>query len=217
MAQHDTLFISSDGEILVMDVKRGESHLYSPDGNLFYEILGKASDDQYFRRSVSESGTFQVPELSINASFKREDSSLVWRGDTYTWTGELFIRDNEQITGLPTSRVPEYLALSADASLVLYVTASEFRYSYESFRLFVGDGEKMREINIQRTTRDSDGGTTTILTDEGVFYTPTPYEKGSMTTWLDTQMFMIYRGTVIDNFDVIEDDTGKVTSVTRKS
>lgn len=81
----------------------------------------------------------------------------------------------------PDVEEPEYL-FRRDNGQYVFVTASKYRFSYDSFRLFFGDGEGMEEIMVDDVTRYRDGGTTYIRTPAGMLYSP-PRKEARTAKW----------------------------------
>ncbi len=76
-------------------------------------------------------------------------------------------------TEAPARKV-EYFCKCENGNFI-YVSADKHNFSYESFRLFVGKGKKMREVQIKNVNRYRDGGTTFIETSKGTFFSPSPF------------------------------------------
>ncbi|MGW5383999.1 hypothetical protein [Nocardia sp. NPDC003963] len=79
------------------------------------------------------------------------------------------------------SRQVEYLCQTAGGT-VIYVSSEG---NYDSFRLWRGDGRAMREERIVNVERLRDGGTTFIETETGVFWSPSPLQRGTPPCWVD--------------------------------
>jgi len=117
----------------------------------------------------------------------------------------------------PDSRKTEYLCVSDDGRLVIYVTASAYDYTLESFRFFIGDGNTMRELKITNVNRLNDGGTTYIQTEDLEFYSPAPRYMDDQPDWgRTTKLNFINPAKVEALYDVVADASGLVTSVTKK-
>lgn len=221
MRNRDTVFATKSGKLLIMDVELGANHLYSPDGVTYYVIYGGVGRSRRFDNGIPEEliceefGRFHIPSLDIDEPFDRDRDILTWNGEVFTRTDETFDRQSAKLVELPQTRQSEYLAFSEDGSLVVYVSASKYKFSYESFRLFVGNGAEMREIKIQNVTRYRDGGTTIITTNEGTFFSPTAFDKA--TTWLNNKLAEVRRNEIADTYNIVEDEDGTVLSVTKKS
>lgn len=95
------------------------------------------------------------------------------------------IRDGKvPLNSLPQdSRKPEYIFKQADGTII-YVDASEYNYSYESYRFFVGKPGAMKEMKIKDVERYRDGGTTYIKLENGqTLFSPTAFDKTKKPTW----------------------------------
>lgn len=79
---------------------------------------------------------------------------------------------------LPKIDVPTYLSQLPDGRYVL-VTSPKYAGEdfFEQFRVFIGEPQKMRELNVTKVKYYKDGGTTYVETDEGTFYYPTSRGK----------------------------------------
>jgi hypothetical protein len=75
------------------------------------------------------------------------------------------------VVPLPPARMPKYLFRLRDGRYI-YVSADVHDYSFESFRLFIGDGKVMREIPVGHVRRYLDGGTTFVETAEETLFSP---------------------------------------------
>lgn len=227
MRGQNNIFMSESGKVLVMDpdVFKREPYLHSPDGITYYVVYGGAGCRQTSGDEIKESGSFHVPTLGVEGQFERHNETLTWLDETYIKTSEVFDRSSVELVQLPDLRQLEYLVISEDGSVVIYVSASFYEYSYKSFRLFIGDGETMREVKVQDVIRYRDGGTTYIETDEGTFYSPAP-KRNASSGRLESQPCIwneeivlnrrVMRDEVTDLYNIAEDETGLVTSVTMK-
>lgn len=123
--------------------------------------------------------------------------------------------ESSVVVPLPFARQTEYLCQTEDGTLV-YVSADKHNYSYESFRLFVGDGLLMREIPIEHVERFRDGGTTCVYTTEGrTFFSPSPSnarrDPKLVPKWDEEDLASLDR----DAYDIVETPEGVVT-ITKK-
>ena len=95
-----------------------------------------------------------------------------------------------------------------------YVSADKYNYSYESFKLYVGDGKTMRQIPVIRVERYRDGGTTIIETPEQWFGSPSPFnverDPNLVPEWGDAKLANLD----VNDYDITEAD-GQVT-ITKK-
>lgn len=117
--------------------------------------------------------------------------SLTKVGDTLWWNGNALERLEDPrsirptISSLPHIRKPEYLFLGANVAFWVYVSAAKYRYSYESFRFFIGEAGALdlREVPIRRVQRMRDGGSTVIETAEGRLCSPTRFKPELHPRW----------------------------------
>lgn len=220
--ENQTVFVAPNGSAFayLSDIPLGDGRLaYSPDGETFYALAGGGFSGSSEEHDIS----FENPHSGISAKLHR-------KGDTITCGMEVFKAanvpfDTSKIVPLPTVRRVEYLCQAEDGTFY-YVGADKYNYSYESFRLYVGDGKEMREVAIEGVQRFKDGGTTFIVTDEGTFFSPTAFDKELQMQWGDgevlRQQFDAKHGgdecdapiqtvlTQLDakDFDIVEDEGG---------
>jgi hypothetical protein len=108
---------------------------------------------------------------------------------------------------LPQVRQAEYLFSLADDKL-LYVSSDRYAYSdefYESFRLFIGRGDKFTEFDVSLVDRLRDGGTTYITTEIGTLYTPPRSSGAAVASWRGQPV----ERCLLDDFN-IQDDGNQV-------
>lgn len=142
--------------------------------------------------------------------------SLTKVGDTLWWNGNALERLEEPrsirptILPLPYVRKPEYLFLGENVAFWIYVSASKYHYSYESFRFFIGEpgALDLREVPIQQVRRMRDGGTTYIHTAEGTLYSPSKWGHVDPTpTWKGPEGYKLVRRDA-SQFDITESEYG---------
>lgn len=187
-------FRSEDGQVFSVE-GFGREVLYSPNGEKFFELYrrGFGGSNEEFDLS------FEDPHHERNGRFHRS-------GDTIELDGTIFRKIDEpravDVVPLPEVRKPEYLFRLADGNY-LYVSADKYRYSYESFRMWIGSGEEMREVIVKRVGRYRDGGTTQIDTEEGVFFNPIGFAfRDRKSTWKDEEMTRLD----LNDFVIVEND-----------
>ena len=56
------------------------------------------------------------------------------------------------------------------------VTSAKYNYSYDSFEAFLIIDGRAEKLTIHSVDRKYDGGTTTIVTNKGTFFSPTPFD-----------------------------------------
>lgn len=180
--------------------------LFSPDGSVFYTLA-----------THGFSGTSQNHRLSFDNPHDGTSGVLHRDNDTIDCGGERFVReeipfDRSSVVPLPFARQSGYLCRFADGRL-LYVSSDAYNFSYESFKLFVGDGKSMREIPIIKDSvmRMRDGGTTSFKTPEGSFYCPAPIimerDPNRVPMWEQEELTMLDP----NDFHITETPEGEVT------
>ena len=175
---NDAIFFrSADGEMFVYGDSRGRPLLLSPDGSKFFELHNAGFGGSSEEHELS----FEDPHHNKRGKIHRLKNELELDGKKYH---KVDGQTEVEVVLLPTIRQPEYLFVLPDGQY-LYVSADKYRYSYQSFKLFVGPRDAMRQIPIARVMRARDGGTTYVETGEGTLFSPTPFNKDAKTTWKD--------------------------------
>lgn len=114
---------------------------------------------------------------------------------------EAKLRDKKMpVAGLPKDVYrTEYLLKEKGSNRHIYVEAPEYDFSYDGFRLYVGEPGKMTQLKIKDVVRFRDGGTTTITTVDGQkLYVPTPAKPELSPKWNDLYELEAAR----DDFDL---------------
>lgn len=115
------------------------------------------------------------------------------------------------------TRQMEYLCQTEDKRF-LYVSSAphdseNFWYDghehAESFRLFIGDGLRMKEIPVLDVRRDSRDGSTLITTSMQIFFWPSTFSQFDWPTWGDQQLSILDP----DYYNIVETDNGHLTIV----
>ncbi len=180
---------------------------YSPDGETFYALASAGFSGTSVKHQIS----FEDPHQGINGKLCLEDENIEYNGEVYQMTERQL--DTSSIIPLPAARRVEYLCQDED-EIFVYVSSDKYNYSYESFKLFIGEGAAMREVEVCNVSRYRDGGTTYIETADGVFFSPSPFNAQR-----DPNLVPKWSGQELANLDVKEYDIvetyGKVT-ITKK-
>lgn len=158
-------FRSKDGKTIAY-VVFGEGLFISKDGKTFYELVQMGFNGS----GVEHKLTFENPHNKTEGEFNRKGDTLKLGSETYAKTSS---RTSIDAVRLPEVRQEEY-SFTLKSGEKLTVTSDKYKFSYESFKLFIGN----KEIPIKDVQRMRDGGTTYIKTDEGLLYAPiNPTEK----------------------------------------
>jgi len=178
----DLVFFKSGNNYIAYDTDGlGEQLCHSSNGKNFYEV---------FRTGYS--GSLDDHRVSFVTRDGQEGSWHYKDGEILVDRVRLGVFESRELfkkvsppaevifVALPEIRIPEYLFRLPNERFI-YVSANKYHYSYESFRLFTGKGDNMREIEIKSVRRFRDGGTTEIRTEEGLLYFPSPFKKGNAT------------------------------------
>jgi hypothetical protein len=168
-------FRSNDGNIFVYGDKWGQTLFRSSDGRVFFEL---------FRLGFGGSPAlhdlwFEDPHENTTARLRRNGTELKLNGKTYKKTegcAEI------EIIPLPEIRRPEYLFGLPDEQYI-YVSADKYRYSHDSFKLFLGYGEALKQTPIGKVDWRHDNGTITVETDKGKLFIPWKFDRELSPTW----------------------------------
>ncbi|MDB5185074.1 MAG: hypothetical protein JWN38_882 [Candidatus Saccharibacteria bacterium] len=211
MTKQVTQFVAHSGKSFVyltdMPFQDGQV-LFSPDGITFYALASRG----FGGTSIEHDLSFDDPHQGVSGKLHRNGDVIDYDDERYTQQDVIF--DQSSVVPLPATRRPEYLCQAEDGTL-FYVSADKYNYSYESFRLFVGDGTTMREIPVQDVERYRDGGTTYIRTPEETFFSPSPFnaqrDPNLVSQWGLQKLTNLNKG----DYDIVETPEGQV-SITKR-
>lgn len=211
MTKQATQFVALSGKVFVyltdMPFQDGQV-LFSPDGVTFYELASRGFGGTTIEHDLS----FDDPHQGVSGKLHRNGYVIDYDGERYTQQYVTF--DQSSVVPLPATRRTEYLCQAEDGTL-FYVSANKYNYSYESFKLFVGDGTIMREVPVQYVERYSDGGTTYIRTPEETFFSPSPFnaqrDANLVPQWGSQKLTNLNE----DDYDIVETPEGEV-SITKR-
>ncbi len=182
--------------------------MFSPDGVTFYELASGGFGGTTIEHDLS----FADPHQGVSGKLHYNGDVIDYDGERYTQQDVTF--DQSSVVPLPATRRTEYLCQAEDGTL-FYVSADKYNYSYESFKLFVGDGTTMREILVQYVERYRDGGTTYIRTPEETFFSPSPFNAQRDTSmgpqWGSQKLTKLDK----ESYDIVETPEGEV-SITKR-
>jgi hypothetical protein len=152
--------------------------LYSRDGVTFREMgaHGFAGNGCDFKLD------FEDPRDRRFHTLHKNDGVLYFEGDVFFPATPIW-EDRLRVAPLPPIREPEYLFASLDlAGPVIYVSDSHYKRSYD-WHFFIGRPPALGRVPVRNVLRARDGGTTTVTTDAGVLYSPTPWQPERVATW----------------------------------
>jgi hypothetical protein len=182
---------------------------YSPDGKTFYALATGGFGGTTIEHNLS----FSDPHRGVDGRLHKADKVITYDDEQYVLREDVEF-DPSKVVPLPATRRTEYICMAPDDTFV-YVSADKFNYSYESFKLFVGDGKTMRQIPVDDVTRYRDGGTTYIETPEQSFFSPSPFnaERDSklVPQWGKQKLVNLDAS----DYDITETADGQVT-ITKK-
>jgi hypothetical protein len=187
--------------------------LYSSDGETFFALAVGGQG------SRTEGGVLVDMDLSFTNPHNGVSDKLHYNGSVIIYEGEEYIKqditfDQSSVVPLPATRRTEYLCQAEDGTL-FYVGSDKYNYSYESFKLFVGDGNTMREIPVECVERYRDGGTTYIRTPEETFFSPSPFnaqrDPNLLPQWGSQKLTSLNK----DDYDIVETPDREV-SITKR-
>lgn len=203
-------FVAPSGKVFVYltDFPRDGEVLFSPDGVTFYALASSG----FGGTTVEHDLSFNDPHQGTSGKLHRNGDVIDYNGERYTQQDVTF--DQSSVVPLPATRRTEYFCQAEDGTL-FYVSADKYNYSYESFKLFVGDGTTMREVPVQYVERYRDGGTTYIRTPEETFFSPSPFnaqrDSSLVPQWGSQKLTNLNK----DDYDIVETPEGEV-SITKR-
>lgn len=161
-------FQSSDGKVIAYS-GTGSKMFLSDDGKTFYELKNRSFGGTSKEHKLS----FENPHKGIQGELSRKNDIVTMNGETFT---KVEAYQPTETVKLPEIRQEQY-AFTLKGGEKLKVTADKYNFTYESFKLFIGE----REIPIKHIERFRDGGTTIIDTDEGRLFVPA--DRNKKPTW----------------------------------
>lgn len=183
------------------------------DGDLLY----KPYDSDRLRELASRGfgGSFNKYEASWFDPVSGLVMHVTYDNETFFYNHEHFVKQVVPqiltVDTLPDERQPEYLFRVAGPmghprdppETLIYVSASKYHYSYESFRLFVGQNGLLMRFPVTAVDRYRDGGTTYVKAAEGVLYSPTSFKTDRKAMWRDQELVKL----VPLEYEIHEDET----------
>ena len=205
-----TQFVAPNGKVIVYltTFPRDGEVLFSPDGVTFYALAIRGFSGTAFEHLLS----FDDPHQGVSGKLCRDGDVIGYDSVWYTQQDVTF--DQSSVVPLPATRRIEYLCQAEDGTL-FYFSADEYNHSYESFKLYVGDGVTMLEIPVLHVARSRDGGTTYVNTLEGIFFMPSPFsaqrDPNIVPMWGLQKLTSLDK----DSYDIVETPEGEV-SITKR-
>jgi hypothetical protein len=191
----------SSAEVFIYGDHSGELY-YSPDGIKFYELKQHGFRGSSDKHNIS----FEDPHHDRKGYLKRNGGTLTWDQKTFKLAG---VPDEIDVVPLPTVREVEYL-FKLKGEVYIYVSHDKYKFSYESFKMFLGKPAQMKEIPVLNVQRYRDGGTTHIETAQGTLFSPTPFDKKKKPTWGGEQIKQI------DSKNFVIEENGDTVKITKK-
>ena len=180
----------SSAEVFIYGDDWGKPLYYSPDGIKFYELENRGFGGSSVKHHIS----FEDPHHNRKGDLKRDGNTLIWNRKVFKLAD---VPDEIDVVPLPTIREAEYL-FKLRGGVYIYVSHDKYKFSYESFKLFLGKPAQMKEVPVLGVERYRDGGTTYVKTAKGMLFSPTPFDKEKKPTWdgepikqLDPKNFVI--------------------------
>lgn len=192
------VFQAKDGSVVIYGDVHARLLLLSEDGQKFREVKQRGFNGTTLKHEIF----FEDPHTGRLGGFRRDHDVLEFDGKTY---GIADLLGEIEVMPLPNVRQSEYL-FEMPGGQYLYVSASKFGYSYESFKLFIGPAQALKQVPIRGIQRLRDGGTTDITTDIGELYSPTPFRQDPATWGTDEDVVKLKK---LDpaQFKIVEGDT----------
>lgn len=211
-AQQPLVFVAPSGKsfVYLTDMPFSDGQVcYSPDSKTFYALATGGFGGTTIEHDLS----FSDPHHNVSGKLHKSGEVITYDDEQYALREDVEF-DPSKVIPLPATRRTEYFCMAPDGTFV-YVSADKFNYSYESFKLFVGDGKTMRGIPVQYVERYRDGGTTYIKTPEQQFFSPSPFnaerDPNLVPQWGATKLVNLNAS----DYDITETADGQVT-ITKK-
>lgn len=182
--------------------------LFSPDGREYYALASLGYNGVI---GGSHELSFEDPHHHTKGRVKVDADAK-----TLTHNDEVYVEvtpptEEVVVHPLPPVRRTEYFCIASDGT-VYYVSSDKYNYSYESFKFYIGKiGESFREVAVNDVTRYRDGGTTHIDTDEGYFFSPTPFGDGDKKPAFNSNPLQTLN---TEEYLIVESDSG--VTITRQ-
>lgn len=178
-ASAEELFSGSawSGPTGTLTIDRGDVVFCPKGAATCFRIQSKSMDNQPTALLMRADGSlFQPDEQSGKATltcpqgqtsaWARQPSSTLSNLNKDAQNGKLKVADFSDATML------SYAAKTSDGAYLLVTENRKAKDYYGSFRLFVAKGSEIKEYAVKNVSRLRDGGTTTIMTEGGPFYSP---------------------------------------------
>jgi hypothetical protein len=161
-----------DGDVLLSD----------DGGRVYREAAGRGFGGTVDKHELSFIDVLGPTGQSVQ-KLNRDHNVVLYDGRYFT---QFIPAHHFEIVPLPDERKSEYLCEAEDGTII-YVSAAKYKYSYESFRLFVGreagQACECQPVPIRDVERFRDGGTTNVFTDAEMLHVPPPRQRGTMAAW----------------------------------
>jgi hypothetical protein len=177
----DRVMFSSGEQAFIYYSDPWEDSLYfSPDGGKKYFEL-----KLNWLRGLSDNYTisFEDPHHGRTGRLKCNEDTIVLDGVVFN---KMDCPSEIEVVPLPTIRVPKYLFRLKDGKFV-YVSADKYNYSLESFKLYIGDGTTMHQVEITDRGGHCDGEII-IKTAEGELFSPSGYWMNEVPMWGEEEL-----------------------------
>ena len=195
-ADRPLCFTGKNHEIIVLPYNHGHPVMFMrnlPAGK-FFEVVGSGVSSCGKDKSWSFQNVYSVHE-NLDKFFKLySDGSMGFLRASmeheFMLAKELTPTDLSYIdyTPVPENRIFEYVLENPQKDIVITVDRPEIHWGYDTFRLHFFTDKMMacRPIEVVNVERFRDGGTTNVITKEGVLHCPTPWAKDKNPTWTPT-------------------------------
>lgn len=174
--QQPLVFVALSGESFAYLTHMPHKHrqaCYSFDGEVFYELAIR----DFGGSAVAHDLSFSIPIRNIDGQLQKRDNVITYNRERYVLDENIEFNPLK-IVPLPIMRRPEYFCMASDGTFV-YISVDNYGDWYESLKVYIGDGNVMRQVSIVDPVIDVvryRRGATRIETSEQTFFSPSPHE-----------------------------------------
>lgn len=206
-AQQPLVFVAPSGKSFVYLTHRPFSDgqvCYGSDSKTFYALaIGGFSGT-----TIEHNLSFSDPHHNVSGRLHKSGEVITFDDEQYALREDIKF-DPSKVIPLPATRRTEYFCMALDGTFV-YISANKYNDFYNTWKLFVGDGQTMRYIPVKRVVRYRGSGTH-VETAEQSFFSPSPFQAKNDPTpdprWGDRGLVRLDP----DAYNIVETADGQVT------